>query len=240
MDDWAKFHDCFTTALSKNSTQTGLQDQHNTVHRGTSIIAQPHLQEATASELSTIFKHLIEGLTNTNYLGNRKSGVDERPSVLWERFAEHYIRCLYGNDYTTHHCGGKSEYGVDIKVNRNSQLYAVVKVKRGNFFKRGKGPQIVRELFGSMGFFNITRGIIFTNESTKEVAKDKVVEHISTYGSRGFEITVICVEDIKYIRYIIPDEDESKFKNFISSFIQEDILNTITDTVKNVEKRGKS
>lgn len=171
----------------------------------------------------------MNGLTNTNYPGNRKPGLDDRPSDLWEKFALHYLSWVNMNpSLSLSRCGGKNDYGVDIliKDTHSNTVRTVAQVKRGNFFKGGKDPRIVRELYGSMGLYKTKHGIIFTNESRKDVDKKAVRTHIDTYkrnhfeifNENDFEIEIICIEDINGNIEPHQDDQHEKYKNCVPNY----------------------
>lgn len=202
--------------------QNNLESELDTVYGRTASEAKGKLNDASLKSLKIVFKHLLSGLANANYPGNKKIGIHERPSILWERFALHYLRWINDDSSITYSApGGKDDKGVDIEINDKDQ-YTIVQVKRGTFFQKGKGPRIVRELFGSMGLYkNAKQGIIFTNEEKHNVYKKAVEDHIQIYRENGFKLSIICLNDIRdYVEN--PTVNADLLRIFLNQFLEQE------------------
>lgn len=173
------------------------------------------------------FVILVNSLTNPCRLGKVVyQGMPQpiRPCQLWERFAEYFIRFI-PLDFLPHpvklnvtHTGKSCDRGVDVFCRWGIDTHdtAVVQVKRGCYFKNGKGTDIVLNLLGSMTNSNAKIGIIFTNESYEVDVKADAKNIIRQNAMhRDHHIHILGENQIKYYA----EQDAQSCINLMVAFI---------------------
>lgn len=174
------------------------------------------------NDIMVFFRIFVNSLINPFRRANVVTDdLELRPCELWERFAEYYLRFIKTSflppiPYAVSHKGRRNDRGVDVLCEGYGQR-AVVQVKRGSFFGKGKGTEIVLKLIGSMVIFGATYGIIFTNETYERDVKADAKEIIQIAGGRNLKIFVLGITEI----FGFAEQDEQSCKRLILNFIND-------------------
>lgn len=173
------------------------------------------------------FGILVNSLTNPYRSGNAvtQSIVKPiRPCELWERFAEYYLRfikILYlppPSIINVTHTGRRNDRGIDVFCQWGIHTHntAVVQVKRGIFFRKGKATDIVLKLIGSMVISGARIGIVFTNESYDFDVKADTRKIIEIAKLQDLNIYILDVNEMKKFA----SQDAQSCKNLMIEFIR--------------------
>ena len=119
-------------------------------------------------------------------------------AIAWEYFATAFLQQVNKpKGITAEHCGRADDKGADVLLRSpNSRLKAVVQVKLGKFFSKGKGNQIVLCLVGSCVYYGAKEGVVFSNESDKTLT-DHTKETIRGLECGGYKIECYFIERIE-------------------------------------------
>ena len=119
-------------------------------------------------------------------------------AIAWEYFATAFLQLVNKpKGITAEHCGKANDRGADVLLRSpDSRLKAVVQVKRGKFFSKGKGNQIVLCLVGSCVYCGAKEGVVFSNESDKTLT-DCTKETIRGLERGGYKIECYFIERIE-------------------------------------------
>lgn len=103
-----------------------------------------------------------------NSAGFRGMSVDELYALSPKAF-EHYVAELFERrGYTVEVRGRSGDLGVDLMLSRNDGRRAIVQCKR---YRHPIGPEIVRELFGTMLHERVVHGFLVTTAEISDGAR---------------------------------------------------------------------
>lgn len=99
--------------------------------------------------------------------------VDELYALSPKAF-EHYVAELFERrGYTVEVRGRSGDLGVDLMLSRNDGRRAIVQCKR---YRHPIGPEIVRELFGTMLHERVVHGFLVTTAEISDGARSWVAD----------------------------------------------------------------
>lgn len=160
-----------------------------------------HKKKLCKSAFKTIAS-VVEELSDEKVQGNAgTTRYGTTPAQVWEYFAVALLPCfsrqLFGRGPVhAEHCGKVDDKGADVLLYYPPEkLKAVVQVKRGKYFEKGKGNNVVLCLVGSCVYYGVHTGIIFSNESAEEL-KASTKELIEEFGKRGYTIKCLFKANI--------------------------------------------
>ena len=144
---------------------------------------------------------------------------DVPTSRAFEFFAAAFIvlteHCLLSS-ITVDVTGGANDIGVDGILKKDEEKKAVIQVKCGKFFEKGKGNSIVLQLAGSCLFHGVHRGIIVSNESIGQL-KQSTRNIIHTLSSQQAKYE-IKIETFFLNNIVAAIKDETDFKTIVEMF----------------------
>ena len=106
--------------------------------------------------------------------GQTSHTLDELYNLSPYEFEQYVARLFRQKGYTVTHRGRSGDKGVDLELERAGGKRAIVQCKR---YRRPVGPEVVRELFGTLIHERVTHAFLVTtanvSKSAREWAQDK-------------------------------------------------------------------
>ncbi len=100
--------------------------------------------------------------------------LDELYDLSPQEFEQYVARLFRKKGYTVTHRGRSGDKGVDLELERTGGKRAIVQCKR---YRRPVGPEVVRELFGTLVHERVSHAFLVTtaniSKSAREWTQDK-------------------------------------------------------------------